>query len=292
MKTKFLLFLSAVILSFSGFAQGLYTTRENDLGDSFILELNKTTGDVIDNHVFSTTDYALGSLTYDAFTNEIYGFTGYRQDDIDIADPGDASTSDDVSGGKIIKYNITTKTETSFSLPDSPEMYHNYSIIIANGRLFATREDDSGNSFILELNKTTGDVIDSYVFSTTDYAPGSLTYDASTNEIYGVSGYRRDDDIADSGDASTNNDVFEVKIIKYNIATKTETSFSLPEMYYNYNIIIINGNTSGVDAILSNENSKPIRAFNLFGQEVPLNTTNQIIIIEYENGFREKAYRN
>jgi len=48
---------------------------------------------------------------------------------------------------------------------------------------------------------------------------------------------------------------------------------------------------SGVNDILSESKaSKPVKAYNLLGIEVPLNTKGQIIIVEYEDGGREKIY--
>ena len=219
----------------------LFVTRGDYFGKTTLLELNKTTGEVIDSYDFNTTNDYVWGLTYDASNNEIYAIS---------------------SCDKIIKYNILTKTETYFYLPNLSEIYY-YSVrmIIVDGRLFLTREDDSVNSFILELNKTTGEVIDTYVFSTTNHAPIYVSYNASTNEIYGMARGMIEDII----------------IIKYNIATKTETYVSMPDMYYS-GMIIVDDNTSDVNTILSNEGSKPVRAFNLFGQEVPLNTNSLSIL--------------
>jgi len=134
---------------------------------------------------------------------------------------------------------------------------------------------DADYYFLLELDKTTGEIIDRHNFITpfeSGYAPESLTYDVSTNEIYGIRDRR---------------------IVKYNITTKAETFFSLPENFFNMSdIIVVNTSNTGINENSSQSKaSKSIRAYNILGIEVPLNTTNQMIIIEYENGLREKVYR-
>ncbi len=120
-----------------------------------------------------------------------------------------------------------------------------------------------------------GTITDSYDFTTSFpnlYSLASLTDDESTNEIYGIS-----DDV----------------VVKYNVITKAESSFILP--YFGYSgvygsIIVTNNSFSATNEVFGDKVSKPVKAYNLLGMEIPLNTKNSIMIIEYENGSREKVY--
>ncbi len=197
---KFYTMLSACIFVVNSFAQGLYVTKR-DFSNSpnyvySLLELNKLTGAIIDTHNFPISFpnlHSPKSLVYDSSTNEIYG----------------------ISGNIVVRYNITTKTETSFLLPSITSTDYG-DIVIANGRLFVTKRDFSNSPnyvySLLELNKLTGAIIDTYNFPISFpnlHSPESLAYDPSANEVYGISGNI---------------------IVKYNINSKTETSFLLPSI--------------------------------------------------------------
>jgi len=217
-----------------------------------LLELNKSTGAVIDTYNFTTpfpNSYSPESLTYDASTNDIYG----------------------ISDNIVVKYSITTKAESSFTLPEINQGDYG-DIIIANGRLFVAKRDYSNPAnyihSLLELNKSTGVVIDTYNFTTlfpNSYSPESLTYDASTNDIYGIS-----DNI----------------VVKYNITTKTESSFTLPEINKgDYgDIIVIAENQTSINNVVSTDAVNVIGYYNVFGEKLSKEPENGFYIIMYDNG--------
>jgi hypothetical protein len=225
-------------------------------------EINQTNGNVINNYNY-TTFFPNGnspkSLTFNVVTKEIIA----------------------ISDNIIIKYNILTGLETSFSLPTIQNVnYRN--LIIANNRLFIIKRDYTSmntNTYIhslQEINQTNGNVIYNYNYTTifpNGNSPDSLTFDNLTKEIYGISGNT---------------------IVKYNIITGLETSFNLPTIQYiDYSdLISINSeDTLGVNEnLIDIEESKPIKAFNLLGQEIPIETYNQIIILKFDNGKSKKIY--
>jgi hypothetical protein len=225
-------------------------------------EINQTNGNVINNYNY-TTFFPNGnspkSLTFNVVTKEIIG----------------------ISDNIIIKYNILTGLESSFSLPTIQNVnYRN--LIIANNRLFIIKRDYTSmntNTYIhslQEINQTNGNVIYNYNYTTifpNGNSPDSLTFDNLTKEIYGISGNT---------------------IVKYNIITGLETSFNLPTIQYIDYSDLISINSEDILGLDENETSKVkakvLKAYNLLGQEIPIETYNQIIILKFDNGQIKKIY--
>ncbi len=248
----------------------LFVTRD-DFTNQSLLEVSKTDGSIINTYHYTTTFPGfepLKSLIYDAETKEIYGIS--------------SNTSSSTIDGTIIKFNIETNIETSISLPTLSG--GNYGdIIIANNKLFVTR-DDFINQSLLEVSKTDGSIINTYNYTTTfpvEFEPlKSLIYDAETKEIYGIS-------------SNTSSSTIDGTIIKFNIETNIETSISLPTLSGgNYgDIFILENRTLSInDFSFSEDNLKIVKAYNLLGQEISQDTFNEIIILVYENGNIKKAY--
>src|SRR6478609_3264383 len=160
----------------------------------YISEIDLTTGVVIGTpHQFTTPftqSYPPENLHYLASSNEIFG----------------------LEFDKVVKYNITTGAESYFNLATATDTDYG-DLVIANGRLFVNKRDYSGPStlhYLIELNPTTGSIIGTphqYTTPLDSYAPSSLSYLASTNEIVGF---------------------VDNLVVKYNITTGSETSFNMP----------------------------------------------------------------
>ena len=87
-------------------------------------------------------------------------------------------------------------------------------------------------------------------------------------------------------------------IVKFNIETNVETLLNLPTeiatatFTENYaSLVSIDSEELGLDEFVQNTQSKILGIYNLLGQKVPEDTYNQILIVEYENGAREKKFK-
>ena len=151
--------------------------------------------------------------------------------------------------------------------------------------LFVTKRNysDSSNYFhtLLGIDQTNGNTVNTINLSTNfsnssqnaDNSPESLVFNQATNEIIGIVGNI---------------------IVKFNIASNTETSFILPVITSSDygDIIVAEQNSLSVE----NDNlilSKliPKKAYNILGKEISLNTKNVLMIIEFENGSRKKIMK-
>ncbi|GAA0718745.1 hypothetical protein GCM10009430_17260 [Aquimarina litoralis] len=227
-----------------------------------LVELNQTDGSVINAYDYTATFpgfNSVESLTYNSETSEIFG----------------------ISDNLILKYNIETGNQGSFTLPSLTSGDYQ-DVVIANNRLYVSRRDFTDpNNYIhslVELNQTDGSVISTYDYTAT--FPGfdaveSLTYSPETSEIIGFS---------------------ETLVLKYSIDTGTENSFSMPTLSSgDYGAIVSTADDpllSVEDIQLPEVNQKIVKAHNLLGQEVPLDSTDQIIIVLFENGIRKKVYNS
>ena len=249
-------------MGISSFSQNIYVTKRDYSVTPTIhslQEINQTNGNVIYNYNYTTffpSSYSPESLTFNVVTKEIIG----------------------ISGNTIVKYNILTGVESFFTLPTI--QYIDYGdLIIANNRLFITKRDYSVTPTIhslQEINQTNGNVIYNYNYTTffpSSYSPESLSFNNLTSEIFGIS-----------------NNI----IIKYNINSGVENSFSLlaaTSTDYGDLVSTNSEDTLGVNEnLIDIEESKPIKAFNLLGQEIPIETYNQIIILKFDNGKSKKIY--
>jgi hypothetical protein len=83
------------------------------------------------------------------------------------------------------------------------------------------------------------------------------------------------------------------KVVKLNINTNNESFFELtPSPSSNIGEIVstVTEQSLSIKEINLNQNNKIIKAFNLLGQEIPIETYNQIIIVKFENGETRKLY--
>ncbi len=229
---------------------------------NYIEEINQSNGEVIISHVITSNIPSYNrDLIYSNSTNEIFG----------------------LSGNIIYKYNIINNIESTYTLPAIANLEYD-DIVIAENRLFVTTRDYSVSPNIIsirELNLLNCEIINTYNFNTNlQTYIDSLTFLADTHEICGISRLYLDGS-------------FHYKIIKYNILNNIETSFDLPlQNSVDYDEIISTLNEQNLGLSNFNQNSKfrVVKYFNLIGQELPVETKNQIIILKYENGEVEKIY--
>lgn len=237
----------------------------------YLEEINQNTGALISSHTFTSAipgSYSPESLTYNSSSNEIFG----------------------IVENLVVKYNISSQIESSITLPTVTSTQDYGDIIIANNRLFVTKRDYTNSSslfYINEINQSTGVLINSHTFTTnipSSYSPASLVYNPTSNEILGIA----QNEIYSGGILSS----LEYFVIKYNISTQSEGTISLPTATsHDYGeLVLATNSTSGIynTKISSNEISTPINAFNLQGQNIPLNTVSDIMIVKYKDGSARK----
>ncbi|WP_445720390.1 hypothetical protein [Flavobacterium sp.] len=230
----------------------------------YILEVNLNNGNIISSQTLTSnipTSYNR-DLSFSNLTSEIFG----------------------MSGNIIYKYNIINNSETTLTLPIIASSDYT-DMIIAENRLFVVKRDYSISPTIhtlLELDINNGSTINSHVYTTnlTDYDKiKSLTFLADTHEICGI--------IKD-GSSPQN-----FKILKYNIFSNLENSFNLSSQSsidYDEIVSTFNEETLSNSSFENIENLKIVKAYNLLGQEISTETSNQIIIIQFENGMTKKVY--
>jgi hypothetical protein len=231
---------------------------------NYIQEINQANGEIINSHILISNIQSYNrDLTYLSLTNEILGLC----DNI------------------IYKFNILNNTQTTLILPILTNVQYD-DIIVAENRLFATTRDYSVTPNIIALRELS--LIDGSIINTYNYVTNlenysyieSLTFLANTREICGITqGY--------------SNDNYHFKIVKYNIANNTDASFDLPILTsIDYDEIISTSTEENLSTnnFAQNTNYKIVRAFNILGQEIPIETANQIIIVQYENGEISKIY--
>jgi hypothetical protein len=232
---------------------------------NYIEELNQSNGEVISSHILtSNIPYYNSNLTYLSSTNEILG----------------------LSGNTIYRFNILNNIETSFTLPTITNVQYD-DIVIAENRLFVTTRDYSVTPNVMSIIELS--LFDFTIINTHNYTTNlenfsyidSLTFLADTHEICGITkGYLKGN--------------FYFKIVKYNIINNTETSFELPSQTsvdYDELISTITEENLSINDFNDNSNLKIIKAYNLLGQEIQLETYNQIIIAKYENGEIRKVWK-
>lgn len=229
-----------------------------------IQEINPSNGNVIETHILSNPNWTTRYLTYASDTQILYGYSG---------------------AGSLFKFNITTNQQTTLPLPgliDDESYPENVDVIFAENRLFVIRDIEGNQVYTLfEIDTENASIINTHTYTTLsdDYSDlRALTFLADTHEICGIA----------VGFENT------AKIVKYNINTNTVSSFDLPtlvdeEYYYSIIVAITEENLSLPD-FNQEDGAKVIKAYNLLGQEIPVETYNQIIILKYDNGDRKKIY--
>lgn len=229
-----------------------------------IQEINQSNGNIIStyNLTSSIPSSYNRDLSFSSLTNEIFG----------------------MSGNVIYKYNITTGSEAALTLPIISSSDYT-DMIIAENRLFVVKRDYSVNPTIhtlLELNTNDASIIGNHTYITNiaNYDKiKSLTFLADTHEICGlIKGF-------------SNPQIF--KVIKYDFINDIENSFDLTsQSSTDYGEIISTITEQNLSMVEYNQNSnnKIVKSYNLLGQEIPVDTNNEIIIVKFENGETKKLF--
>ena len=231
----------------------------------YILEVNLNNGNVISTHTITTNIPSSYNrdLSYAPSSNQIFGL------------------SDNI----IFKYNVTTQVESSFTLPSVSGTDYT-DLIVAENRLFVIKRDYNDSPTIhsiVELDINTGSQINEHIFTTNlvNYDKiKSLTFLADTHEICGI--------IKDSSSPQN------FKVVKYNISNNVESNFDLTsQSSTDYDEIISTFNEESLSSLSfeNNQNSKIVKAYNILGQEVSIETYNEVIIVIFDNGTTKKLYR-
>lgn len=249
------------------FNNRLFVTKKysgNNPATHYILEINTSNGSVITTHQISTNISTSNNrdLCFSSQTNQILG----------------------LSGNNIYKYNVENQVETSIALPNISGTDYT-DLIVAENRLFVIKRDYNSsptNHYIIELNINTGSVINSTILTTNFVGYDkikSLTFLANSHEICGI--------INDYSNPQN------FKILKYNILNNIENSFNLvSETSTDYDEIVSTFNEESLsnETFEIHQNFKILKVYNLLGQEVSINSTNQIILVKYENGIVKKIF--
>jgi hypothetical protein len=258
----------------------LFAVRTDNTGSMYyeitLYELDKNNGSVLNTRAW-TIWYGTngGGITFSSATNELFI----------------------VMGNNLSKYNIVTQELNVFNLPGLDLGTYYPGVIYAQNRLFVRKKDfidNQVNNYIVEINKDTGAIIATNLLNpaiANYYYPRSqLAFLAQTNEIaclyYG-------------SPSLTNENI----IVKYNIDTHTDSIINLPSENttatrtedYRSLVSVDSEERLGVSQFQQNqENFKIKSVYNMLGQKVPLETYNQILIIEFENGQTGKRmyYKN
>jgi len=236
-----------------------------------LFEIDKNDGSIIDTQTWTVvvTTNGWGS-SFSPATNEIYI----------------------VLGNNLSKYNIITQELNVYNLPGTDFGTFYPGVICAEGRLFVRKKDfanGQSNNYLVEIDSQTGAVLATNILNPAIanlYYPGSqIVFLAETKEIaclyYGSPSF-----------------VNQNVIVKFNIETNVETLLNLPTeiatstFTENYgSLVSIDSEELGLDEFVQNSQSKILGVYNLLGQKVPEDTYNQILIVEYENGAREKKIK-
>ena len=229
-----------------------------------IQEINQSNGNLINSYNLTSSIPSSYNrdLSFSSLTNEIFGL------------------SDNI----IYKYNITTSSETTLTLPSIASSDYT-DMIIAENRLFVVKRDYSVNPTVhslIELNTNNATIINSYNFTTNLINADkikSLTFLANTHEICGL--------INDYSNPQS------FIVLKYNIINNNESNFVIPgqnSIDFGEIISTVTEQNLSTNNFNINQDNKIVKAFNLLGQEIPIETYNQIIIVKYENGVTTKIY--
>lgn len=234
-----------------------------------LFELDINDGSIIDTHtwtiLYTTNGYGTG---FSEATNELFI----------------------IVGNNLCKYNILTQQVAIFILPGTDLNTRYAGVVYANNRLFIRKQQVFNfqvHNYIHEVDVNTGAIIDTHELNSIPQyfsARSSLVYLAHTKEIACMH----------NGILSADN---ENIIVKYNIDTFAESSFYLPTEInsetltesYSRIVSVDTEDRLGLNSFEQNlENLKIKAIYNLLGQQVPIETSNQVLIIEYENGERVK----
>ena len=252
-------------------------TADNRLfvtSDNILQEINRSNGNVIESYPINLNGGWNGILTYSNTTKDIY-VLGVN--------------------GVIFKFDIITNEVTSLVLPIIQNGLGGYlDIVFAQNRLFVIRTTIADGYSLLEIDTENASIINTYDYITPINITNpqwDLTFLADTQEICAIiAGYQ----MPQEGIYE-----YKAKVIKYNLNTNVENSFDLPTLYSNpsyngsYGGQIVSTSTEenlSLPEFNQEDGAKVIKAYNLLGQEIPIETYNQIIILKYDNGNHKKVY--
>lgn len=193
---KKLILLSLLYCTNMG-AQNLYCTMSsysNNVIYDYMNRLDNNTGQQMSSkYLFSNSSQNIGSASFDPLSNTIFTLN---------------------SGVNVLgKYNVGADTFSTLQLPwpaNNSGVYVN--IAIANGRLFVIKENSSSIVSVCELDKVTGNLVSEHNYTTPSLSGASdFAFCQETNELVLL---------------------VNSKIVKYNIATGSESSFNLSSANY------------------------------------------------------------
>lgn len=242
----------------------LFTSKYNASGLFSLVELDKNTGNAISEHIFAnpTISGTMGSsdISFSSETNEVVL----------------------LANKKIVKYNILTGNETSYNLPSVSSVEYR-SITIVNQKLYIGKKETVSGNAIFSIDSYqigNGNFINSHAISTVfaeeDEGITNLCFLGSTNELLGY--------IATEG---------QIKLLKFNVSTLSQNIF--PGFWGSINLLGDLVVTSSMPTLSTNDNqnygkNKKIKnAYNVAGQKVAIDTKNQVIIVQYEDGTFKKV---
>jgi hypothetical protein len=255
---------------------------------------------VINNRLFATKLYNTSGMNYDLTLHELSKIDGSilntKNWSVYLTTNGYGSTISEstneilnIIGNKLIKYNIDTEQTTIFNLPGLNLATSYRGVVFAENRLFVRKNNGDNNqlsTYILELDTTNGAVIATHNLTSSfiNYdSYGNLVYLPNTNEIVG-----------------SFSELFatsETRILKFNINTNIASTFNLPteiknltiEENYGQLVVVDSAPVLGSNQLEKTKDESKIKAvYNLLGQKVSIETKNQILILEYENGQKKK----
>lgn len=237
----------------------LFSSKYNTSGLFSLVELNKDTGIAISEHIFTNPTisgtYGYSDISFSSETNEVVL----------------------LANKKIVKYNIITGNETSFDLPSVSSVAYR-SIAIVNQKLYIGKKETVSGNAIFSIDSYqigNGNFINSHAISTVfaeeDEGITNLCFLGLTNELVGYIGTEG-----------------QVKLLKFNVSTLSENIFPgfWGPIHFLGDLVV----TSSSPTLSTNDNqyfgkNKKIKnAYNLAGQKVAIDTKNQVIIVQYEDG--------
>ncbi|MBP2615342.1 hypothetical protein [Chryseobacterium jejuense] len=238
----------------------LFAIKESSSNIISICEFDKLTGNLVSEYNYTTP--SLNGFSDFAFcqeTNELVLLVN----------------------SKIVKYNIVTGSETSFSLPSGS--YD--SIVPVNQKLYVTKQNTVSGNIVFTIESyqlSTGSLMSSSVLSNTftevDEGIRNLCFLGATNELVGT--------------ISSQN---EIKLLKFNISTFAESLTHLfwgPSYFLGDMVATTSMATLSTNENLNNGKNKKIKnAYDMAGKKISPDTKNQIIIFEYEDGSHHKVFQ-
>lgn len=238
----------------------LFAVKESSSNIVSVCEFDKLTGNFVSEHIYTTPSLSgFSDFAFCQETNELVL----------------------LANNKIVKYNITTGSETSFNLPSASYS----SIVPVNQKLYITKQNTVSGNIVFTIESyqlSTGNLVGSNVLSTTftevDEGISNLCFLGVTNELVGT--------------ISSQN---EIKLLKFNIGTSAESLTHLfwgPYSFLGDMVATTPMSTLSTSESLDKIKSKKIKnVYDISGKKISPDTKDQIIILEYEDGTHKKVFQ-